>query len=348
LPKWVNTFNAKKFADIYIQKDWNTSLSIADYTESQPDNSPFEQGYSNTTTFPYILKDIVKGYSKKEMYDLLNSVPYGDNLVKDFAIQAVANENLGQDEYTDVLMVNFTSLEQIGNMFGPLSVEVEDEVLRLDKELAFFLNFLDDQVGFENTLIFFTAEHGVSYKPEYLESHNIPSDYFNSKSAISLLGSYLNNVYGRGDWIKQYNAQQIYLNRTLIESAKIPLADFQENAANLMLQFEGVQNTLTSSALTNASYSQGVFKKIQNGFNQKRSGDIIINLKNGWVEKQGKDVVSYGTDTRVPLVFFGWKIGRKTIVTPVDLTDIAPTLSVLLEITYPNASTGVPVSEVIQ
>jgi predicted AlkP superfamily pyrophosphatase or phosphodiesterase len=348
LPKWVNDFNAKRFPDTYMQKIWTPLFPLTDYTESLPDQNPYEEGYKNSVVFPYELQDISKIYKKREEYSILNATPFGDNLVKDFAIQAIVNEKLGADENTDVLFLNFTALEQIGNMFGPLSVEVEDAVLRLDKELAHFLSFIDNSVGIENTLIIFTAEHGIAFKPEYLEAHKIPSGYFNSASATSLLGSYMNNIYGKGDWIKEYHAQQIYLNRSLIESAKLSLSEVQENVANLMLQFQGVQNTITSTALTSTSYVDGVFSKFQNGYSQKRSGDVIINLTDGYMEKQGKNLVSFGNDARVPLIWYGWKIGRKSVIKPVDLTDIAPTLSVLLEISYPNSTSGVPIDDVIQ
>ena len=115
-----------------------------------------------------------------------------------------------------------------------------------------------------------------------------------------------------------------------------------------MLQFHGVQNTITANSLQNTNYSHGVFHKIQNGYNQKRSSDVIIYLKNGWIEKHGRNIVSYGTDTRIPLIWYGWKIKRKTINAPIDLTDIAPTISVLMDISYPNASSGVPIEEIIQ
>ncbi|MBN1118846.1 MAG: alkaline phosphatase family protein [Bacteroidales bacterium] len=348
LAPWVNDFNLKKIPSTYLERIWEPIHPLSEYTESLPDNNKFEEGYKSGSTFPYEVKDLIKAYKRKEEFAVLNTIPFGDNLVKDFAIQAIVNEELGKDFVTDVLFVNFTSLEQIGNLFGPLSVEVEDAVLRLDRELAHFLDFIDSEIGIENTLVIFTAEHGLNHRPEYLEANKIPSGYFNSSSAISLLTIYLNNIYGKGDWIKQYNSQQIYLNRTLIESADLKLSDFQDNVANLMLQFTGVQNTITSTALLNNYYIEGVFRKIQNGYNQKRSGDVILHLNNGYLEKQGKTIISMGSDTRVPLFWYGWKTGKKDIFRPVDITDIAPTISVLLDISYPNSSTGTPIEEVIR
>lgn len=348
LPKWVNTFNDKKIPDSYMEQEWNTILPIAEYSEGLADNNKYELGYNNQTVFPYEIASIAKIFKKKERYSVLNITPYGNNIVKDFAIQSIVNDSLGTDNNTDVLFLNFTANEQIGQLFGPLSVEMEDAVLRLDREIEHFLNFIEDYVGIENTLVVFTAEHGLPYTPEYLTDHKIPSGYFNSLSAISLLKSYLNNVYGKGDWITEYHAQQVYLNRSLIESADIKLVDFQETVANLLLQFHGVQNTITSTSLQNTNYSDGAFAKIQNSYNQKRSGDVIIHLKNGWLEKHGKEIVSHGTDTRIPLIWYGWKMKRKTIIEPVDLSDVAPTISVLLDISFPNSATGEPIKEVIK
>lgn len=348
LPVWVNEFNAKKIPDSYIEQQWNTLLPIEEYYEGLADQNEYEQGYNNQSVFPYEVSDIAKIFKKKEQYSVLNITPFGNNIVKDFAIQSIVYDSLGQDNNTDVMFLNFTANEQIGKLFGPLSVEMEDAVLRLDKEIEHFLNFIEGYIGIENTLIIFTAEHGLPYTPEYLIDHQIPSGYFNSLSAVSLLKSYLNNVYGKGDWITEYHAQQIYLNRTLIESADIKLSDFQDNVASLMLQFHGIQNTLTSTSLQNTDYTRGAFAKIQNGYNQKRSGDVIIHLKNGWLEKHGKEIVSHGTDTRIPLIWYGWKIKRKTIIEPIDLIDVAPTISVLLDIPFPNSSTGEPIEEVIK
>lgn len=348
LPIWVNEFNNKRIPDSYFEQEWNTLLPINEYSEGLADKNDYEQGYNNKSVFPYEVSSVAKIFKKKEKYKVLNITPFGNNLVKDFGIQSIVNDSLGHDKNTDVLFLNFTANEQIGQLFGPLSVEMEDAVLRLDREIEHFLNFVDDYVGIENTLVIFTAEHGLPYTPEYLTDHKIPSGYFNSLSAISLLKSYLNNVYGKGDWVKEYHSQQIYLNRTLIESADIKLSDFQDNVANLMLQFSGVQNTITSTSLQNTDYSQGAFAKMQNSYNQKRSGDVIIHLQNGWLEKHGKEIVSHGTDTRIPLMWYGWKIKRKTIIEPVDLIDVAPTISVLLDISFPNSSTGKPIEGVIK
>lgn len=350
LPNWVNEFNDKEFADIYIEQEWATLLPMSDYTASLLDNNDYEKGMFGHKLFPYVLKDLSKKFKKKNKYEILRYTPFGNNLTKDFAISAIINEELGKDEYTDVLTVTFTVSERIGNLYGPLSVEIQDLFLRLDMEISHLLEFIDNNIGKENVLVYLTGEHGIVHMPEYLEDNKIPSGYFNGSSAISLLKSYMNNIYGKGNWIKLYHGQQIYLNRTLIEEAKLDLALVQKDVANLMLQFSGITNTMTATTLQSTNFTDGIFATMQKGYNQKRSGDILLNLKAGWAENLNSNNgfgSAYGHDRRVPLIWYGWKIGRNSIRRPVDLTDIAPTISTLLEITYPNSASGEPILEII-
>jgi predicted AlkP superfamily pyrophosphatase or phosphodiesterase len=351
LPSWVRDFNSRKFQDVYLEREWNTLLPVKNYTESLPDNNKYEKGIKGQTVFPYNLYELANVKKRKTDYNVLKSTPFGNSFVKDFAISCIVNENLGKDKYPDVLNICFTSTENIGSLFGPNSVEVEDAFLRLDQELAHFLNFIDEAIGKENVLIYLTSDHGISHMPDYLNDFKIPAGYFNDKGAVALLKSALNNVYGQGDWVKAYNSQQVYLNRTLIEDAKIPLNEIQDYAARFLLQFSGVANTVTSTTLQTTNFSGGIFEKIQNGFNQKRSGDVIINLKSGWIEKgeeSSNTGLSYAYDSKIPIIWYGWKVGRNTILKPVDIRDIAPTISAFLNITYPNACTGNPVLELIK
>lgn len=351
LPKWVNEFNAKQFPAIYLKETWNTLLPIDQYHESLPDRNKYETGINGQVTFPYVLEDLSELKKKKLDYSILNKTPFGNTYTKDFAVNLILQENLGKDDYPDVLTLCFTSLENIGSLFGPNSVEVEDAFLRLDKEISHFLDFIDREIGKENALIYLTSDHGVAQIPSYLADHKIPAGYFNQTGALSLLMSALNNTYGKGDWIKAYHAQQIYLNHTLIEDSKLSLTQMQDYIAQFMLQFSGVANTVTAHTLQTANFTEGIFRKIQNSYNQKRSGDVILNLKAGWVEKSDGSTggtSSYSYDSRVPLIWYGWKIGHTNITRPVDIIDIAPTLSTFLNVTFPNSCTGTPVFELIR
>jgi predicted AlkP superfamily pyrophosphatase or phosphodiesterase len=351
LPSWVVDFNNKKFADMYMARSWEAKLSLDLYTQCLTDDNPYETGLNGKRTFPYPLYEIGATKSKDKFnYKLLKSTPFGNTLTADFAINTIVNENLGKDDYPDLLMVDFAATENIGQNFGTYSVEVMDAFLKLDEDINHLLSFVDTEIGKQNVLIFFTSDHGAAANAEYLATTRIPVGYFSQTSSVSLLKTYLNAVYGKGDWIKHYHAQQVYLNRDLIEESKISLTDIQNKTAQFLLQFTGVSNTVTATTLQNSYFSDGVFAKMQKGFNQKRSGDVIINLDPGWAEKNGSAAThnsSYSYDTHVPLIWYGWKVKRGNVLDKIDMVDVAPTISYFLEIASPNASSGQPIQGVI-
>ena len=351
LPVWVEEFNAKKLIDTYLDRTWEPLYPLGSYTESWGDTSALEKGLKGRSCFPYDLDALSTVRRGERDYSLLRSTPWGNVYTKDFAIACIVNDSLGYDEYTDMLTIGFSANENIGKLFGSNSVEMQDVVLRLDKEIAHLLAFLDDYVGEENTLLILTADHGLTYNPEYLTRHRIPAGEFAYMSAISLLGSYMNIVYGKGNWIKHYYAQQLYLNRELIEDSEIPLQEVQDRVAQFLVQFEGVSNATTAYTLMTTSFTEGIFRKIQNGFHQKRSGDVIISLAPGWTEKaddRSSYHSSYIADNHVPLIWYGWKIRRSTISRPVNMIDIVPTLSYFLDISRPNASQGEIILELVE
>lgn len=351
LPQWAKDFNDKKIADIYLTHTWDTKLPITEYEDRcLPDDNKYETGIEGQHVFPYNLTTLSSLAKSKKNYDLLKYTPFGNTYTKDFAIAAIINEKLGKNDCTDLLTVSFSSTEFIGQNFGPESIEVMDTYLRLDEDLAHFLDFLDQEIGKQNVLIYLTSDHGVSQNPDYLADKGIPVGYFSQNAALSLLKSYMNAIYGRGEWVKAYYAQQLFLNRDLIEDSKLNLADVQQKVAQFLLQFTGVANTLTATTLQSAYFSDGVFSKIQKSFNQKRSGDVLINLDPGWIEKNGTNTSansSYAYDAHVPLIWYGWKVKRATIFDKVDIVDVAPTISYFLNISSPNASEGQPILKLV-
>ena len=351
LPLWVNDFNNKKFADMYMSRSWEPKLPIEQYVQCLTDDNPYEKGINGKRTFPYPLYELGASKNKDKFnYKLLQTTPFGNSLTTDFAINTIVNEQLGKDDNTDLLMLGYSATENIGQNFGTSSIEVMDAFLKLDEDIAHLLTFLDSEIGKQNILVIFTSNHGAAANAEYLATTKIPVGYFSQTSSISLLRSYLNAIYGKGEWVKFYNAQQVYLNQDLIEESKQSLSDVQNKTAQFLLQFTGVSNTVSATTLQNSYFSDGVYSKMQKGYNQKRSGDVIINLDPGWAEKNGSSTShnsSYSYDTHVPLVWYGWKIKRGSVFEKVDMTDVAPTISYFLEIASPNASTGQPIQGVV-
>lgn len=354
LPLWVNDFNAMKNSESYLDAPWILSHPASDYSDCMPDSNKFETGFGGRNYFPYDLKKLSQPGSRRSQrdYSLLRETPFADSYTTDFAIRLLENEALGMDDITDFLSICYSSTDYIGHRFGPSSVESADAILRLDKDIETLLNWLNDKIGKKNLLVYFTSAHGISEIPPIMESTRIPAGYFNKNQALQLLRTYLNATYGEGNWVKGYSERQIFLNRTLIEDAGIQLEDIQKKVARFLIQFTGIASAFPYSAFEANDYGNGHLRKIINSFSPLRSGDVIITLNPGWVEKKDDQVTDnnspYEYDSHVPLIWYGWTVNRATVMRKVNMTDIAATLSSLCKVPYPNSCTGEPMPELFR
>lgn len=351
LPQWVKDFNAKSYGDIYLERTWETLLPISEYSESMLDNNPYETGFDGQITYPYDLARIsTKNRSEKD-YSLLMSTPWGNTYTKDLAIAAIVNEELGQRGVSDIIHIGFNATKYLANNFSTWSMEMQDTYLRLDQDIAHLLEFLDDQLGLENVVVYLTAENALADDPRALEESRIPSGFFNYRTSISLLKSYLNAIYGQGDWVTFYYAQQIYLNHQLIEDSRLSLEEVQDRVARFMIQMGGVSNALQAYVLQRNNFTDGVYARIQNSYYQKRSGDVIIYLTPGWVEHSSVErigLAEFKFGPHVPLIFYGWKVNRITIPEKISPTDIAATIAYYLEISMPENASGKVISDIVK
>lgn len=344
LPKWVSDFNDSDAAKSYF-KTWDTYYDIKTYIESGSDLNNFEGGFKgkNTATFPY---DLAKLKDDNNGFDILKATPYGNSLTADFAIAALEGEQLGKDNITDFLAVSFSSTDYIGHNFGVNSKEIEDAYIRLDKDVERFLNELDAKVGKGNYSVFLTADHGAVDVPAYLQSIHVPADYFDSKEFKANAKEFITKKYGASDLVEDISNNQIFLNRTKIALLDLDLADVQEDIVNEIISYKHIDKAFTATTMSSVYFDTGIESLLQKGFNQKRSGDVLYVL--------GPAVISYGKtgsthgsgfnyDTHVPLLFYGHGFAKGSSVARTEITDLAPTISALLNISFPNGAIGKPI-----
>jgi predicted AlkP superfamily pyrophosphatase or phosphodiesterase len=343
LPKWVNNFNNSKKAESYI-KDWNTFYDIETYTESGADLNNFEGKFKGkeTATFPYNLKALSK---KNGGFNILKTTPYGNSLTADFALAAIDGEGLGQDNITDVLTVSFSSTDYVGHKFGVNSKEIEDTYIRLDKDLERFFAALDEKVGKGEYVVFLTADHGAVDVPAYLQSAKIPAGYLDNDARKVLFQKFLTDTYGTTDIVEDISNNQIFLNRDMIKALDLDLDDVQEAIVNEQIAYPHISKAYTATTMASVDFTEGIEALLQKGYNQKRSGDIILVNDPAYIS-YGKTGSTHGSglnyDTHVPLLFFGKGIKQGHTYKKTEITDIAPTISALLGISFPNFAIGQP------
>lgn len=349
LPQWVKDFNDSDIVEHYL-KTWDTYKDITTYKESGPDNTEYEGGFKGkeTATFPYELATLKE---ENDYFDILRETPYGNSMVTDFALAALEGEALGKDTMTDVLTVSYSSTDYIGHNFGVNSKEIQDTYVRLDLELKRFLEALDEQVGVGAYTVFLTSDHGAVEVPAYLQSQKIPAGYLNNNDRKNLFRKFLQKTYGSSNLIADISNNQIFLNYEELDSLGLNLKDVQDAIVNEQIRYPNVYKVYSAYAMSTTEFTNGIEVLLQNGYNQRRSGDILI-VDNPAYITYGKTGSTHGSglnyDTHVPLLFYGNGIQQGSTLKKTTITDIAPTISALLGISFPNVATGSVLDYVIK
>ncbi|MFY0652725.1 MAG: alkaline phosphatase family protein [Cyclobacteriaceae bacterium] len=349
LPAWLNEFNSKDLPTQYMSGIWETSYPIEEYTESSADDRGNERKYKSKDrpTFPYDLKEMV-GDGKPSAS--LASTPYGNTILKDLAIAALQGEEMGQDEDTDFLAISFSSTDHIGHAFGPYSKEIEDTYVKLDEDLEELFKYLDETVGPYQYNVFLTADHAVADIPAHLSEQNYPVDYFPNGDFEKALNEVLTDEFGESNFISSISNEQIYLNKMAIKAASADIEKVKTTTLEVLNSTYGIASAYDAEYINNYSGSNYELKLLAAGYNAQRSGDILYIMNPGWLGEGNKnDGTTHGShytyDTHVPMLFYGAKITTGSSVQYHPITDIAPTLSMLLNIKLPSGATGQPIEE---
>lgn len=353
LPGWVSDFNAKDLPQKAVKQVWNTLLPIEQYTESGFDDSPYECLLDGKTkpVFPYNLPEMV---TKDNQFDLFLHTPFSNTFLTDFAVQALNSEKLGRNGGTDMLCISYSSTDMIGHAFGPQSKEIQDTYLRLDKDLERLLNELDRTVGKGNYTLFLTADHAVVPVPQFLVDNKLAGGYVFLSDALANLKKDIQQVFGE-QVIKKENNLNIYLDKNLIQSKQLNYDEICQYIKEYIRDWKGVKNAYTAAELQNGAGDKW-FEMVRSGYHYKESGDVLFILESGYLAKS-KDTEKarrgtshgspYAYDTQVPLLWYGHSIPKQEIFRVIEITDIAPTLAHILNISFAHATTGKPIVEIL-
>ena len=338
-PDWVRLFNSENYAEKYSFRNWTPLLPEIEYTESLRDDYESEKGYFGMyKIFPHTVSKYLKEAGN---FSPFKTTPSANMMIKDFALQILQNEDIGTDENTDFVTTVFSSMDYENNAFGPVSLEMEDTYLNIDRFIADIINTVDKKYGAENVLYFLTANTSSQYPVDYLKKEfHLPVDYFNVESAVALLASYLNITFGEQKWIEHYDEHQIYLNHKLIAKNKLDLNEFQNTVATFIDEFEGVLVAMPAYLIERGIQANGMLESMYKTYVKGRSGDCFFVIKEGWQPTYKFKKIIYTDQTHIPLLFYGANIKPTVIHEKYDAIDFVPTLSLLLGIPIPDKSQG--------
>jgi predicted AlkP superfamily pyrophosphatase or phosphodiesterase len=359
-PLWAKDWNAKRVAFSHAGKSWELLHDRSTYQFGDRDDMPYETnfpGYGRVFPHPFGKSD------SKYFTTLLTVSPVGDDLTLSFAEALIDGEKLGQSGNTDYLSISFSSTDYVGHLFGPSSLESEDNLMRLDRTLAELFKFVDQKVGLANTVIVLSADHGAAEIPGYLNEFGIDAKYFKPDALDPktlekqpAIESVKKRFGIDKELIQAYFQPCVYLNRDVLRERGLNQAEVERAVAVELEKIDGVWLALPSSALAEGSFPDTALNQaILRNYNPKRSGDIYIVFKPGSFinDFDGLAVASvHGSPWRydqfVPVIFVGPGIVSQRVFREIATVDVAPTLAAILGITYPSGSIGKPLVEVLQ
>ncbi len=347
LPKWAQKFNDSKTIKNYLKEGWKPLLDMDEYTQSNPDDSPYEKVFMETTkaVFPYDLWAHSQGGKNA---NVLKETPFGNNLITDFGLLALEEEKLGEDDIVDVLTLSYSSPDYIGHNNGTRSVEIQDTYLRLDLSLEYLFKQLDEKVGEGEYLLFLTADHGAAIVPQELIDHKVNVEYFDRNSFVSFVKKATSKRYGSKKIIENMSNSQIFLSDKTMSDLGLVKKEVEDFLADKIMEFPGIFITTTATLMREGNFS-GHRLLLQKGYNQKRSGNILYAINPGWISYPETGTTHgspFNYDTHVPFILYGWGIEAGSTTRRTLVEDIAPTITSLLHVQAPMASTGNPVWEV--
>jgi predicted AlkP superfamily pyrophosphatase or phosphodiesterase len=358
-PEWVTTWNATAPTERFRGGTWDLLQPQEAYIAAEMDDRPFEADFQDLgRTFPHHFGD------GKYFTLLVGLTPAVDELTLEFTKQLIEKEHLGTGEVTDFLAVGFSATDYVGHMFGPASLESEDNLLRLDRVLASFFAYLDETVGLENTLIVLSADHGGPEAPEHVSSIGIAAGRFSFDhfKVPNELTAALQTRFGRDDLILTHSHPYLYLDYAAIRDAQLDPALVERFLAEEAIKIPGITYAMSRSELLSGRFADSPLQRqIRRSFHPGRSGAVHLVQDQFWFMHSTDEAAKLGLtglaaihgspwvyDTYVPIFFAGHGVPARTISRRVATTDIAPTLAALLRIRPPSACLGDPLLEALE
>lgn len=352
-PDWVESFNASGAAEAFFGKAWAPALPGYDcpsserscpYARSVPDGQSWQSQDGLGNRLPATLGAGLKAPAASYYASLLPS-PFGDELTLQFARAALAGEQLGSDDKPDILSISLSSHDYVNHAFGPESRLSQDHLLHLDRLLQAFFRDLDQRVGRDRYLLVLTADHGFADTPEWAASQGRDAKRLPGKELVAFANQGLSKSLGDGPWVTGLSAMGMLFDEALIRRRGLEPAKVYAEARRVMLQHPDVEAAYTPEELAGSDAAPKLLAQMRKSWHPDRAAPLQVIMKQGRLFGSRPQGSSHGTpwryDTHVPLLAWGERwVGQGEVKTPVEIADLAPSLSAILGLRAPAQSQG--------
>ncbi len=243
----------------------------------------------------------------------------------------------GQDDIADCLSLTYYAGNYNGQSMEERPIEIQDMYVRLDRNIADLLNYVDRRIGLENVVVSIASTGYVIENSEDGAKYRLPSGTIYMDRIEGLLNVYLGAQFGKGDYVEGVYGPQLYLNRKAIERMKLDKLDVVSHTVEFLKSVEGVEDVFTIYRLGGMLSPE--MQYVKNGYNPSSSGDVWLRLMPGW--KIATDVASesnmtYRTPVMFPIIIYGCGVKQEVIENMTPANILAAEMARILHIRRPN------------
>jgi predicted AlkP superfamily pyrophosphatase or phosphodiesterase len=324
-------------------KTWSLSLPQTAYLyEERATGAATIDGW--TTAFPHALRG-KEGRSTPDaaFYEQWASSPFADTYLTKLAETAVDSLDLGKRGATDFLSVSYSSVDYVGHTFGPRSWEIQDILVRLDKDLGDLLAFLDKKVGAGNYVVALSADHGVAPIPADMQKTGVDAGVLSLPELQARIEKALEPMNYAKPAVARMAGNEIYFSEGVYGRLKADPAAMKA-VLDAISTMPGVAEVYRAEELGNGTTPIAQTRKAAVlSYFAGRSGDLYILQKPYWLTDSSPEGskratgtghgTPYNYDQHVPVFFMGFGIQPGEYFEPITPADIAPTLGALTGVT---------------
>jgi arylsulfatase A-like enzyme len=347
-PAWVKEFHSRKTADRYFKTEWKPLLPEAAYARSIPDSQPWFGARGGK--LPMMMGVAADDAPGPAYYSSLLASPFADILALEFARAAIAGEQLGRDDATDILSISLSGHDYVNHRWSAESRLSHDHVLQLDRQFEAFFRDLDRTVGKDNYIAMLTADHGFMPAPEVSQARGQPAGRISASQMLARVNAELERSFAVPRLAPFISANSaLVLDRKLVAGKGLDMDAVAEAARTALAADPAIAAAYTRRELEAGSRAGApFFEQMRRTWHKEVSGDVQYVFKPFWMAASSSGyATTHGSphryDTHVPILVYGpkWvKPGR--IDSRVEVADIAPTLARLLQVPAPSSSEGRP------
>jgi hypothetical protein len=284
----------------------------------------------------------------------VGATPFGTDYQLEFVRELMAQEKIGRGEATDLVVISLSSMDVLGHELGPDHPQMQAMALALDRQLAEFFRYLDQQFGLANLWLVLSSDHGVAPLPRYaaekfrLRAANLDGEALREAGNKELAAQF---PQLRGPAIAGSEWPFYFLSPEAFVGTNLSQPEAELAVGKVMMELGGWGRFFTRTQLAEGRIPADDLGRIYARSYTPYGGWYVLGVPPPFVvgfNRIADHSAPYSYDRHVPLAFYGTPFVPGIYRTSSEPVDMAVTLASLLGINAPTHAVGRVLTEALR